>query len=352
MTRTLLLLGVSLSLAGAAQAQNVATSSSTGDNNSVAITQTGQNTATVTQTEDDNGAVVTQSGSLNTATVTQANSPTDPTNASDGNRATTLQNGTGNASTIQQGFDGSPYSVDGDATVEQIGTMNQSSVQQASGFYNEVTVYQDGSDNQSTVTQGGTSNATPLHFSGEAGVSQVGDRNVSTLLQQPQGNHAAIVQGRLNFRSDDNRADVAQNGVNQRVELLQYGTFNETVITQNGQGNTVFARSSGDRNMTSFDQDGRNYASHDIFGDDNTFDVVQNGQNNRATVNTTVHSDRNDIDFRQLGDGNTIQGGTNRMIDGSDNTVLVLQGQTSGLGGHTATVSVLGNNNTSSITQN
>lgn len=207
------------------------------------------NTGTITQTGLSNAARGIQEGDRNRATFTQSstNSLARSVSTGDDNVVTVTQTGV--------------YAGLGEATINQTGNMNTSTVKQDGGglflaFSPRSVVNQVGNINTSTITQSGNDD---LAF-----VDQIGDRNRSTITQNA-GSNRNIAD--VDQNASDGISTITQTGDDNFAQLIQGGTFNESVITQDGTLNSAVVTQGG---------------MMDYSG------VMQTGTSNVATVNQSV----------------------------------------------------------------
>ena len=124
-------------------------------------------------------------------------------------------------------------------------------------------------------------------------VSRIHDaRNLSVVEQSRDGNKATIVQ--VSLGAGPNQALIVQAGAANILSLDQYGTYNTTNLTLQGNSNVGTVNQRGSDN--SFD--GR------IVGDRNKLDVLQNGHGNRSVLE--VEANGRTYPVVQIGNDNNL----------------------------------------------
>lgn len=212
-----------------------------------------------------------------------------------------------------------------DANIEQIGSMNYTSLSQEDGAFADI--------DQVSASESFVS------------LSQIGSSS-ATILQ----NNKNSVQG---FTDSWNTAAASklatQSGSGSTMNITQLSTFNQAYVDQLGDNNSMtILQDGGISNIARLMQD----------GSDNSVDVSLIGSINR--VKAEQYGDGNSVTVSVTGDhNNEFNNGTSFIYqDGSDHTATVtIMGNynfydISQMGSdHTATVSVMGNDNTATITQ-
>jgi len=224
------------------------------------------------------------------------------------------------------------------------GNANTSTITQVKAFNSDASVKQEGVDNSSTITQDG--------YTQNASLYNVGDEN--TISQSQYGGYH---QQRVELWGNQNEYTV-----------LQKGAQNFIYLNARGTGPGLFGRpsngSNNNNNTADIRQDGyRNLLSGSITGSDNEVSVEQAGDYNKiggvlfevptlslqgtqtgafgflqslfngnawSGNGVNIYGDNNQASLKQVGRSNNnyafIEGDNNqvtqRMTDGSDNTVL------------------------------
>jgi hypothetical protein len=327
-----------------AMSQNTATTTQTGDDNSVLVEQVGSNTATVTQTAtllvpaqagndaevlqvngDGNISTVTQTGNTNTVWLNQGikagiwtgyNSNVASTNST----ATIAQSGVGNIENMEQ------YGISNSAILSQTNTTNaRADVYQGWAYsgWGETAI-----TSALSVTNSSVSVTQVNGASDYVGLWQYGGDNDHITITQNNGdnNRAQVTQGfiyddlnynfsRPIYNVDDNNATVTQNGSNNVGKLMQLGNGNAFTLTQNGNGNKVgdapggleparngYFKQDGDGNVLTGEQtDGAVLDATSVqTGDDNFIDMEQ-GAGDIAKIMQV--GNLNDAYLTQMGGG-------------------------------------------------
>lgn len=342
-------LAAALLCGGVAFAQNVSTTTQSGDYNTADVDQTGINEATITQ----------QSGA---------------TKAADGNTAEISQNSSSmkSTATIQQGTIPSPFVKKTEAYITQSGAGD-----------NDATILQNhtgqnGNNAKSEIIQAGESNHAKTTMLGHQGqfeltrIEQTGKNNWAEQLKDDeregqllitQDNSAAGAAGTGNWAYQETGKDharlleIVQTGDGNIADQYSYkASWNKTY--QTGEGNEAYQKQStgfdheatvtqtGNYNDAYVDQNTSGGTGHDLIllqdGDYNMADVDQTGATQSADID--VDGSYNTTDLIQTGSSNI----ADMDIIGSNNIMTVTQNGT----GHMATESINGNNNTITVTQN
>ena len=307
--KKLLLLTAFGFLASPAFAQNTAATNQSGPGNDADITQTGSNTANVTQTSTatGNGAELHQNGSSNTADVTQTGDDNEvfsqqlrgsvgsstPSNFS---QFTAEQDGTGN-------YAGNRQAGDRNITeITQVGTNNGARQGDTIGLNSQ------GNDNETYVNQIGDDNDVWVRFTGSF--------NDASVDQGTTGDESTGAFARVTFKGgNENFADIDQYGagiVGNQADVSAVGSLNRVTVRQEGDDNVVDRSFSGPLTGVAID------------GDANIVDILQQGNGNTASAFITggAVGVGNMVDIDQTSDGNV------------------------------ATVDIMGDSNSSTITQN
>jgi len=303
--KKLLLLAAFGLFASPALAQNTASTSSTGSNNTVDVDQSGSNSATVTQGQvgtpaNDNAAIVQQLGTSNTAEIEQTGSNNEGavvqgrfnafTGTATGNQATVTQSGSDNTGNFGAGDDGAIIgqgylggtATDAVAEVTQSGSGGQ--VLAVQGVRDATTTR-----SEATIEQGGFNNIAVSRQGEFAGSSSTGDDVLIRQLSGGQDNFALVTQGRDQSSSNSEAivvqggsfdvASVDQGGDNQFVRVLQgdsggTSSFNSATVSQvdGGAGNAVY-----------LDQ-GTSFFGGMVSASGNDASVVQNGVDNQVNI--------------------------------------------------------------------
>ena len=138
---------------------------------------------------------------------------------------------------------------------------------------------------------------------------------------------------------DEHEASIYQNGAGNITNIYQEGFSHkgvETMVMNGSNGNiTNITQTGGDAATSS---GGNSLARVELWGDDNTVDVTQHGDGQRAFVDIQQGANfRNDVDVSQNGSSNQ----ANIDVNGDDNIVSTLQdGQGNGIGAVFGTVGV------------
>ena len=295
--KTLIVVVLSVALAGLAFAGNTATANQNGQNNVATITQTGNNSATVNQTGSNHIAEVTQDGS-NTATVDQVK--TDYTYYTSATNAKVTQKGTNNIADVDQ-FKGA-YGGNANfskAIVDQDGADNLATIKQNVNDHADAAITQKGNSNEALIEQISNTSWATIHQEGTdnygkqylwtvnsyADIKQIGDRNeaTQTTLTPP----VKLSKFYAEQIGDDNKATQTikgsawgyANGNNQEL-LYQTGDFNVGTQVHEGVGGV-----GADFNLSTITQTGDlNTATTTQLGDHHTATVTQIGNSNNATV--------------------------------------------------------------------
>lgn len=302
--KKLLLLAAFGLFASPALAQNTASTSSTGNNNTVDVAQSGSNSATVTQgavglPADDNAAIVQQLGTSNTAEIEQTGSNNEgavvqgrfnaSTGTATGNQATVTQSGSNNTGNFGAGDDGAIIgqgyrggtATDAVAEVTQSGSGGQ--VLAVQGVRDATTTR-----SEATIEQGGFNNIAVSRQGEFAGSSSTDDDVLIRQLSGGQDNFALVTQGQDQNSSNSeavvvqggsfDEAQVDQGGDNQYARVLQgdNGTSSDNIATvaqvDGGAGNAVY-----------LDQ-GTSFFGGMVSASGNDASVLQNGVDNRADI--------------------------------------------------------------------
>jgi len=200
---------------------------------------------------------------------------------------------------------------------------------------NESTVTVNGSNNSATVNQTGADNDNILNQTSNNTftLQQTGNTNLSKLNQTSPGSNEAFVEqlgnnnilargGNLAIQGNDNLLDLLQQGNNNEVNFYQdarvqsawidqIGDFNKVKVSQDSYGNTTDIDQVGSYNYTNVKQDNGIVGNTSIssvtgsFNGDGTtgdlwLDIIQLGSGNKAS--TTIEGDYNDADVKQTGD--------------------------------------------------
>ena len=106
---------------------------------------------------------------------------------------------------------------------------------------------------------------------------------------------------------ENNVSSVVQDGVGSNVSIAQMGADNMTRISQNGNGNHAQSHILGFNNKVDLSQRGRdNYISEQTFGWSNAIAVDQRGKGNSVSLQTPGAN--YDISIEQRGKNNSVKG--------------------------------------------
>jgi len=227
---------------------------------------------------------------------------------------------------------GMAFAQSNTATIDQIGDGNNSDIEQSVSFSNGhvAATVQNGNNNQSNIFQ--------EQSSAEAFVSQIGDANISDLKQ-----------------AGYNDADVRFIG-NSNI-LGSYSNLGSGVAFQkNGTGifsdgfNKLTLRAEGDNNLFGLNQEAGTEARIGVLGNRNEVSLFQRDNNsaNSTFARVDIDGNRNTVDVNQGTNLDETDNFTRIDIMGNDNISYVMQSTSF----NTARVTVNGNGNTSSVTQN
>ena len=278
--RNLLLLCAAFGLTTAANAQNTASTSQSGNDNSADVNQT---------------YVAGDVSTMNVATIVQVGSNLD---------ARARQQGAGNL-------------VD----IDQSGNAHSARAEELLGYSNDIEIVQTGGD---AAAQTGGNNDARISVRGdlnEVYIGQDGDRNRVNVNMQTQQN-------------DGNILDLQQVGSGNQLDMRFKSRNDDNTVTtyQIGTGNTLGAVGGGADGVTFENQ-----------ADDNTLDAYQDGESNAAQITFTEFALTNTVNLDQFGAGNdatilvtgdnnmatVLQDGTGNMADvmqnGSGNTATITQ---------------------------
>lgn len=332
-------------LASPAFAQSTATVTTTGDDNTAAVTQADGSTATVTQAGDNSDATVTQAGAAHSATIyTNSAGAFDNNGRSiDRNSASILQEGSGaDIARIRQG-NASPVRTvqEARATIEQRGTgSNEAYIDQnvdQSGRNVTSEIFQNGSDNHAEtvfsanqrqgdytrITQDGTGNdAYQLKDDEREGsliIEQGGSSNTAEqYTRKDQARDLFIRQvGEGNVATQDiykgSWVTTEQYGDGNYADIYTPGRFNNTLTVIQGDEAGAFGGSTSDDNVAELQaNEGHNTALIEQYG----------AGSNEAYV---LMSDGASLDVLQNGEGNELKGlggvGAAQVLGGSSLTV-------------------------------
>ncbi len=178
----------------------------------------------------------------------------------------------------------------------------------------------------------------PISFASnnEAEANQLGTDNQTTIDQESGYNDARVDQG-LTSASEGNRALVEQGFDGDQF----FETRNYSFLQQDGSDNSASTKQTNDNNDAWVDQDGDDNralveqhstpnALELVFGDNrgNSSFVRQDGENNQARVNQDTDGSRNNADLRQYGRANLAsQTQINpSSSDGDENSATIRQG--------------------------
>lgn len=288
---------------------NQGTSLQQGDGNSTLINQGLINTASANNKAhvqqgnnnqaEDNWAEVNQDGNSNQSRILQR---------WDNNRAYTRQLGNSNESDIHQ--KARPNQSDGHvAGVEQEGDGNRALLfQDGNGARNSAYTISVGDGNSSVQTQFSDGTA----GNGNNAFVDQGDGNTPTLifgnLMDGAGGHTGLMDildmrtGTFNPGSDGAIARQEQIGMGNIAEARQFGAYNQTYQSQDGNDNRALSTQNafgtpsgqsnrarqiqdGDRNDAAIGQNGSEHTAYQIqSGNDNLALSAQRGQRNNASV--------------------------------------------------------------------
>lgn len=327
-----------------AMAQNTATTTQTGDDNSVLVEQVGANTATVTQTatllvpaQAGNDAEVLQvNGNGNVSTVTQTGN-TNTVWLNQGIKAGIWTGYTSNVASTNSTVTIAQSGVSNIVNMEQYGNLNTGSFNQSGVTNSRADVFQGWAysgwgetfvTSALSVTNSSVSVTQLNGASDYVGLWQYGGDNDHITITQNNGdnNRAQVTQGfiyddlnynfsRPVYNVDDNNATVTQNGSNNVGKLMQLGNGNAFTLTQTGTGNKVgdapggleparngYFKQDGDGNVLTGEQTGGAVldATSVQTGDDNFIDMVQ-GAGDIAKIMQV--GNLNDAFLTQMGGG-------------------------------------------------
>ncbi|MBQ0768984.1 MAG: curlin [Bizionia sp.] len=289
----------------------------------------------VAENGETNYAMTEQDGTTNTSRTIQL---------FDNSEARTVQEGTDNMADIRQKAD--PNQSNGhSALLEQYGERNASRIRQEGSARNTAHSVQIGDDNK--VNQNQKSDA----ISG-VGNSAIADQGYGGI---PLSVDIGSIWGDLN--AVDNVSNGAFNGASDNGKVLQNqdGDGNEAYAGQYGDGSAV--GNIAEQNQVGNDNNalsvqnaygnsngGDNYGRQDQLGDRNNAGIAQNGTDHKAYQRQLGND--NDIYSTQRGSQNkvsTYQGGNGNIGEtgqrGQNNTILLVQKQEAGFGGHSFKVS-------------
>lgn len=328
--------------AGSAFAQsNDATVDQIGNDNDATVEQTnsGNNSATLSQDGDENRADLIQ---RNYGSAGSAGHEADISQDGDRNEADVLSQGGVGVNTVD---------------LEQIGMDNYTQIDQFWGS-NDATVSQDGSENEALISHRGT-------FNSEATITQAGMDNEAAIRDGGQGTGPNSGTSSSIFQSgNDNYASIDQYGDGNSASSWVAGSDNEVFQTQSSASNSQRVEITGDNNTYSVDQEvgtgnklyvnsrGTGPGGNTSFAYDSEFTATQSGSSN--LVSGSMGGVNNSLTITQLGDNNSVSGGQGLWdaagftIEGSNNVGTIDQLSN----GNNAVMSIAGNGNTSTITQN
>lgn len=271
--------------------------------NDADVSQVGDlNVADVFQSSEATDSVqtasVTQTETLNTAFVTQTTLATDAFGNKD---AIVVQNGTDGLADINQSGGGQYADVlqtglNESAFVTQLGTGgNVAVIDQLLGLGgNTVDLIQNGADNNAG------SNAPAV----EAGITQSGGLNNSVLAEQ-FGDNNTLTTNQIDGESNSITISQAPTATNNTADALQTGgSLLESLIFQDGDGNSATTDQTGENNSSLIVQAGLGNSA-DVFQsiNDGVSEIFQDGSSNSATVSQTVTNASFSL-ITQIGSGN------------------------------------------------
>lgn len=319
--------------------------------NTIAIVQGGEGANTVSFVYQSNSA----NGATNSVNIGQIGTENLIGNATSTARAIE-QIGTGNDAEVQQGGERNIVT-----TIQQTGADNSAFVGQVavgirgSGSDNTVETIRQIGGNQATVRQAdGTGNILTLidqtntvggvGTANSATVSQFGTDNGTTAFAALAGSVGAIEATVLQVGTNNalTRTEIGNRNVS---GFAQLGAFNTASGTMSGDDNSLGMYVDGDSNIVFFGQSGdNNDAGIRIIGDDNSSNTIagnpsairQNGDDNLAYLEIVGSS--NAVGIRQ----DTSDSGATLRIDGDGNNATIQQ---TGIGFHTALLTINGNDN-------
>jgi len=342
MKKVTTILAAFLFTAGMAFAQNnSATVDQTGDGNDATVTQenSGSNIAEVSQEGDDNQIDLTQ---RNFGSAGSPGHEADLSQDGDNNEADVLSQGGVGVNTV---------------TLDQIGDYNYARIDQFWGS-NNADVKQDGEENEALVSHRGT-------FDSDASIEQIGNYNDAYIRDAGQGtgpnenNSASIFQD-----GDDNTSVIDQFESNNRASSWIAGDGNTVTQTQFSDGNTQRVEITGSDNTYTVTQEvgtgnqlyvnsrGTGPGGNTSQSNNSSFTATQSGAFN--LISGSMGGDGNSLTITQTGDDNSVSGGLGLWdaagftIDGDSNMASISQMSD----GNSAVLSIVGNGNTATISQN
>ena len=304
-------------------------------------------------------AVVAQDGNDNVSGIKQSG----PNDAGDAptQEAGIFQQGDRNVLGSYANYEGRAFQKNGTSfdndknflDLDQVGDDNKAGVWQEHGA--DATIAQTGAGNEARTYQ----TSAPVGTVNDIDVTQTGDDNFAHLRQSGGDGNTALVQQ----IGDLNESTFTQTGASNRaVERMTAGSYNVVTIDQNGSSNRAVYEIWGDSNTMDIDQTGNNHNTA-INGrgtppapgggvSDNTIDIDQfGGDGNQIDGYFANGSESDTVTISQDGTGNLMNSGAmsdyGLYVDGDLNTVEVMQ---TGMG-NTSDVTVIGDGNTSTVSQ-
>ena len=208
---------------------------------------------------------------------------------------------------------------------------------------NEIYVRQVGDSSDLTISQDGADNK----ITGSGGRALLSGNNTSTTFTQTGDNNQV-----WSYMSADNgQQTVAQTGNTNSASVDCHGNNCLATITQNGNSNAAnleFGNGGDYDNTGTITQDGNyNIAGIEANGDDNTFVIDQDGDNNDVggITNAPITGDSNTLSITQDGDYMEFEG----HLVGSNNSLTSFQGGNAD--NSFIRVNAIGSNNTGNLRQ-
>ena len=230
------------------------------------------------------------------------------------NEATTTQNGNGNNADVEQLGNDHESIIDQDTW----GEGHDAVVNQNSGGNNFSNLIQTQRGADATVDQIGSENQSRLnqHGPNDAEIYQEGDGNIVGRYSDLQLN--AKQKNGTSFPNDKNFLDVKQLGNNNKVgvyqahhadaKFLQEGSANEAYVKQQsnpagGTLNWADVAQDGTENFADIYQDGEGNDAH-VRHQHSSNESYQHIEGNNNYTNANIHGDNNVTDQTQMGNGN------------------------------------------------
>lgn len=274
------------------------------------------------------------------------------------NTATENCTGTNNTCVIDNNAVGN---ADNDAALGVVGNNNQARIFQA-GDDNASVGTINGNDNVLDYNQSGDANIANGEIAGDDNRTEIGQRgedNVATSWQNGDDNLSRTYQGSTAFDVSDNLATVRQDGSDNQSFVAQ-GSWDQGV---GGSGNQAYVTQTGNTHISEVYQDSFDSAVPvpQIAADNNVATVVQAGDGGRSIINQ-ANSSGNTAEV-YIGGGAATGVGRNNSIIQQTNTFYsegaggeIVQGTPNSTNsvetGNVALVGILGQQNSSTVTQN